>query len=265
MKRVRQNLSFGSIAKQYQKYRRSYDPRLYKLLFSLLPARKLRIMDLGCGTGKSTEPLIAMARTKEVSVVGVDPDEAMLREARLSAKKKGLPIDYVVGSAEKLRFSGESFDVVTAGAAFHWFANRRALTRIRSILKDGGVFLVFWVRHLKTQKPTGGGDSPEIGCKIYGKYDWRGIPKGFKDTDVVHELIAGSGFKKVREATIPFVEKKTIAETIGCLKTNSSYIIMPPDIKHRFIKEMTQAYKDALGNRKYDTNRLELRVFYGFK
>lgn len=264
MKKIKQSLSFGSIAKQYQRYRRSYDPKLYELLFSLIPAKEVRIMDLGCGTGKSAEPLVTQSLDRKISVIGVDPDEAMLHEAKLSAKKNGLPIEYILGSAEKLPFPKASFDAVIAGTSFNWFANKNVLSTIRSVLKEKGLFFVFWARYAKSQ------DTPRevattIGGNIYKKYEWKGTPKVFANQEAVGRLLLEAGFKDIHKAIIPFVEKKTLEQTIGCLKTNSSYIIMPSRIKTKFIKEMAQAYKVALNGKKYDTNNLELRIFYGFK
>ena len=258
MKQSQQRLSFGRVAKEYQRYRRSYDPKLYKLLFSLLPQRELNILDIGCGTGKSTEPLLLEAGKRTVSVVGVDPDEAMLREARLSTKKKKLPIEYIKGTAEALPFKGEKFDFVISGTAFHWFGNKKALKKIKTSLKKRGIFFVFWTQRPKSARPT-------IGSKLYKKYKWRGIPRKFREQRYVCELLSETGFKNVKKVTIPFFEKKTIPEIIGNLKTNSSYALMSSSAKKRFIKEITKAYKTALGAKGYHLNKLELRICYGFK
>jgi len=215
-------------------------------------------LDIGCGTGKSTEPLIETGRGRRVTVVGVDPDEAMLHEARLSAKKKRLPIEYIQGSAERLPFAKESFDAAVSGAAFHWFGNKDAMTEIKNVLKENGVFIIFWAQYIKSSKPT-------IGAKLYEKYDWKGIPQKFRSQKFVSELLVGAGFKNVEETTVVFSERQTIAQSIGNLKTNSSYILMSPQTKNRFIGEMTKAYKIALGKNKSEVNSLELRICYGFK
>ena len=258
MKQSPQRLSFGRVAKEYQKYRRSYDPKLYRLLFSLLPQRELTILDIGCGTGKSTEPLLLEAGKRKVSVVGVDPDEAMLREARLSAKKKNLPIEYIKGTAEALPFQEEKFDFVISGTAFHWFGNKKAIKEIKTSLKKHGVFFVFWTQRPKSTIPT-------ISSDLYKKYKWRGIPRRFKEQRYVCELLSETGFKNVKKVTIKFFEKKTIPEIIGNLKTNSSYLLMSSNAKKRFINEITKAYKAALGTKRYNVNTLELCICYGFK
>jgi len=214
-------------------------------------------LDVGCGTGKSTEPLVLNPKHR-VLATGIDPDEAMLREARFSARKKGLSIEYISGFAEKLPFDKGSFDAVISGAAFHWFGNKKALSEIKGVLKQQGVIFIFWAQYMKSGNPT-------IGSDIYGRYNWMGIPTKFRGQPFVCDLLSRAGFKCVKTTTIPFIEKKTIAETIGCLKTNSSYAMMSPKTRKQFVREMTGAYKSALLGKKFDVTKLELRVVYGFK
>jgi len=257
MLKPQRKTSFGRIAREYQKYRRTYDSRLYKLLFSLLPKKELNILDIGCGTGKSTESLLFDVKRRNISVIGIDPDEAMLHEAHLSAKKKGLPITYLQGTAEKLPYK-DQFDAIISGSAFHWFGNKKALSRIKRALKEHGVFFIFWVQSLKLDKPT-------IGRDVYIKYKYEGIPQKFRDQEFVYNLLSEAGFKRVRKSTILFSEKKSISDTIGVLKTNSAYALMSPTTQKQFVREMTKAYKIALGAKKYDSNKLELRICYGLK
>ena len=123
--------SFGSVAREYKKYRGSYNTQLYKFIFSLLKKdqKNVSILDLGCGVGNSTEPLYSMAKKLKLNseIVGCDPDAQMLAQGRTSAKKNKLPISYIVGSAEKLPFKKDQFDFIVSGAAFHWFAKNKTL------------------------------------------------------------------------------------------------------------------------------------------
>ena len=248
--------SFGLFAQDYQKYRRSYDRKPYDLLFSLLPQKDLAVLDIGCGTGKSTEPLLEFAKQK-ILVTGVDPDERMLHEARLSAEKKKLPIEYVQAAAENLPFATASFDAIISGAAFHWFGSKPTIEKIRALLRENGVFLVFWIQYVTMDKPT-------IGSEVYKKYKWKGIPKEFREQEFVSALLSESGFKNVKKETFSFSEKRALPEIIGNFKTNSSYAALSVEMREQFVEEMTEAYKIALDGKEYDENDLELRVCYGF-
>ena len=228
------------------------------MLYSLLPKEELSILDLGCGTGKSTEPLIFNAKNREVSVIGADPDKAMLNEARLSAKKKKLPITYIRASAEKLPFKKEEFDAVISGAAFHWFGTVPTIKKIKKVIKSNGVIFIFWAQYIHSSKGA-------IGADLYRKYNWKAIPLKFRAHKYVADLLIKSGFKKVKKVTIPFTEKMSIPEAIGNMKTNSSFVLLPPKLQKQFAKEMTRAYKVAMKGRKYEVNNLELRICYGIK
>lgn len=250
--------AFGVFAKDYQKYRRSYDRRLYKLLFSVLKNKEVSILDVGCGTGKSTEPVLTNAGDHKVTLSGIDPDEAMLGEARKSAKKNKLSIEYLQGKADKLPFEKETFDAVISGAAFHWFGDKRSMAQIRKVLKTGGVFFVFWTQYVKSNKPV-------IGSDIYKKYSWKVIPKKFRAQAYVSGLLTSAGFRNVNEAMIAFSEKTSIEGSLGLIKTNSTYSMMSPATRKSFMREMTAAYKKAIGTKKAFINKEELRICYGFK
>ena len=256
---IHQKNTFGLAAKDYQKYRRSYDIELYNLLFSLIKNNKeVSVLDLGCGTGKSTEPLFRAAGEKNISVVGVDPDLDMLEEARLSADKNKLPIIYKEGSAENLQFSENTFDAIISGAAFHWYGNVTNLRKVKKVMKVGGVFFVFWVEYVNKQGKT-------IGEELYGKYNWKGIPKKFRGQKYVEELLIKSGFKNVDKTTIPFTEMHTIPQIIGLLKTNSSYILLLPKGKEDFVRDMTKVHEEVLGKDGFKVDEMEIYICYGFK
>jgi ubiquinone/menaquinone biosynthesis C-methylase UbiE len=255
---VKPSESFGKVAKEYQKYRSSYDLRTYRLLAFLLGGRnkKYRILDIGCGTGKSTEPLVKIFKNSEI--VGCDPDKAMLAEAMANAKKLKLPIGYTEGRAEKLPFTDDYFDAVIAGTALHWFGTKKAVKEIGRVLKSGGIFFVFW----RLYKKNGPINWPAIKLK----YKFTRPAERFKNNQKeLGDLFKESGFKGFRVAHVPFVERSTAMEEIGKLKTYSSYALLPAKIKPKFIAEVAEAYEKAQANKKFIINSREIFIGYGFK
>ncbi len=127
--------SFGAVAADYAEHRPGYPTAAVD--WALAPAPGLDVLDLGAGTGKLTEALVARPG---VRVTAVDPDPAMLAQLRLR-----LPdVDALEGSAENIPLPDASVDAVLAGTALHWFDLDRALPEITRVLRPGGVLAGLW-------------------------------------------------------------------------------------------------------------------------
>ena len=124
---------FGSIADLYERVRPGYP--VEAVAWMLPPAARL-IADVGTGTGKLTDALLAAGR----EVTAVDPDPGML--AVLSAKHPG--VRTVTGTAEQLPFADASFDAVTFGQSWHWVDPPRGSAEVARILRPGGALGLFW-------------------------------------------------------------------------------------------------------------------------
>jgi SAM-dependent methyltransferase len=98
-----------------------------------------RIADVGCGTGKLAEVLLAAGHT----VVGVEPNDTM-RAAADASLGGNAAFSCVDGTAEATGLPDASVDAVTAGQAFHWFEPEATRTEFRRILKPGGLVALIW-------------------------------------------------------------------------------------------------------------------------
>ncbi|WP_309709144.1 class I SAM-dependent methyltransferase [Pseudolysinimonas sp.] len=130
--------NFGSIAELYERVRPGYPA---EAVAWFLPAdapasQELRIADVGTGTGKLTDALLARGR----EITAVDPDPGML--AVLSAKHPG--VTTVTGTAEQLPFGDATFDAVTFGQSWHWVDPPRGSAEVARILRPGGHLGLFW-------------------------------------------------------------------------------------------------------------------------
>lgn len=125
--------SFGSVAGAYERGRPSY-PR--EAAVWLTGPQPLTVLELGAGTGKLTDHLVALGH----DVLATDPDPQML--AVLAARHPRLRTALV--AAEEIPAPDRSFDVVVAAQAYHWFDLERALPEIARVLKPGGRVTLVW-------------------------------------------------------------------------------------------------------------------------
>src|SRR3954453_1264720 len=92
------------------------------------------ILDAGCGSGRTTQPL--MERVPDGRVIGVDASASMIDAAR---ERLGDAADLRVADLVGLALSGATVDVVFSTATFHWIADHDALfASLRRALRPGG-------------------------------------------------------------------------------------------------------------------------------
>ncbi|HEX5171333.1 MAG TPA: methyltransferase domain-containing protein [Cyclobacteriaceae bacterium] len=90
--------------------------------------KKLNIaLDIGCGTGLSTQALLEIA----TNVYGTDASYEMLNLASQSHK-----IHYSVASAEQQPFADNYFDLITVSSGVHWFDIDKFLIEANRLLKN---------------------------------------------------------------------------------------------------------------------------------
>ncbi|WP_227998516.1 class I SAM-dependent methyltransferase [Nocardia australiensis] len=134
---ARRAASFGGHAAEYADHRPDYPAAAIQwALEPLGQQRSLVVLDLGAGTGKLTEGLLAAG----AEPVAVEPDAEMRGE--LIARYPS--VTTIAGTAESIPLPDASVDAVVAGQAFHWFDPERAFPEIARVLRDDGVFAGFW-------------------------------------------------------------------------------------------------------------------------
>ena len=100
----------------------------------------LKILDLGCGFGKSTLPIAEKWRSAKVE--GIDLAEGCLRLAALEAAQSSLDnLSYKQGDVASIDAPDEAFDVVTSTMLLHELepdALKNVMTEAYRILSPGG-------------------------------------------------------------------------------------------------------------------------------
>lgn len=106
-----------------------------RLLDRALPASGAHILEVGCGTGKSTCHLAGGG----YRVTALDLHPTMLEKAKARAEREGLTgIEWVQGSVHELPFADRTFDVVFAESVTVFTDAERSLGEYYRVLKPGG-------------------------------------------------------------------------------------------------------------------------------
>jgi SAM-dependent methyltransferase len=198
--------SFGSIAEDYDRLRPGYPDALIEDLVALEPAD---VLDVGCGTGK-----VARALTdRGLRVLGVEPDVRMAQFARAN----GVPVE--LASFEAWDPAARTFDLLTAGHAWHWVDPAIGLPKAASVVNPGGTVALFWNYHALDESLLEAFDAayrvhaPEL--KVVGR-----DPSGATDVDP----FAGSDRFTTGEArTYRWSRQLSADEWVGMLATFSDH------------------------------------------
>ncbi len=136
---MNQSVNFGLTADDYGKHRAGFPPSLFERLASFgIGEVGQQIVDLGTGTGTLARGFAA----RGCHVIGIDPAEAMLLEARRLATQAGLTIDFRLGKAEATALAASRVDVVSAGQCWHWFDRPAAAAEVARILRPNGKVVI---------------------------------------------------------------------------------------------------------------------------
>jgi ubiquinone/menaquinone biosynthesis C-methylase UbiE len=116
------------------------------------------ILDVGCGTGRLLRK--AKERWPEARLIGVDPAEGMVKNARQLVPDA----TFYVAMAESLPLPDASIDLVLSTASFHhWLSPRQGIAEIARVLHLSGRCVIadivmpyglsLFIRHFKRNDP----------------------------------------------------------------------------------------------------------------
>ena len=110
----------------------------------------LRLLDVGCGIGRYSE----FWASRGYGVTGLDCEWDLIQQAQANAESRRVSIRYELGSADRLPFPDQSFDVIYANSLLEhvqdWTASLNEWIRV---LAPGGLL---WVETTNTLCPRQG-------------------------------------------------------------------------------------------------------------
>jgi len=129
-------------ADQYDQIRPTPPVVLLDILTQLIHTpRPALVVDLGCGTGRST----TIWSKRAERVIGIEPSDAMRSQAirTLETYPNAERVSYQAGFAHQTGLPNTSADVVTCAQSFHWMEPSTTLAEIARILRPGGLFAAY--------------------------------------------------------------------------------------------------------------------------
>ena len=164
---------FGKTAEYYGRFRDIYPSTLFEKLYSLgIGKAGTRWLDLGTGTGVFPRNLYQYG----ADITATDISEEQLEIARnLSLGMDNIHYEKV--AAEVLNYPEHSFDVITACQCFWYFNPDIVVPKIKSLIKQGGIFLKLYISYLKEESVTQ--DSNALVKKI--NPSWHGAASALED------------------------------------------------------------------------------------
>ncbi|MCR4632759.1 MAG: class I SAM-dependent methyltransferase [Erysipelotrichaceae bacterium] len=95
------------------------------------------LLDVGCGTGFLIDLL---AKEHKADYVGLDLSDEMIKMAK---KKDIRGARFLTGTADRLPFEDETFDIVTCSQSFHHYPYpEKAMAEALRVLKKGGLYIL---------------------------------------------------------------------------------------------------------------------------
>lgn len=227
--------SFEGIGADYDRYRPGFPSTTAD---AIVPRHVDVALDLGAGTGKFTEHLMARASR----VIAVEPSAAMLDVLR----EKLPAVDSLEGNAEQIPVADAAVDVVAVAQAFHWFDRVPACAEIARVLKPEGTLGLLWNR----SDPACSWDhaASRVIHPAVGEAD--------ETTSTAEEL---PGFRFDRLESFRWVERITRADYLARWSTVSTFLIADPAAKAAMtaaIEEILDADAATRGRESFDLPHL---------
>lgn len=140
---------FSDRVADYQRYRPGYPDAAFDYLIEYCRlTRDDAVVDVGAGTGLSTEPWLA----RGFRVQAVEPN-AEMRAAAAATLAAYPQLELMDAAAEALPMPDGSVALVTAAQAFHWFDSDATRREFKRVLKPRGYVALIWNERATGESP----------------------------------------------------------------------------------------------------------------
>lgn len=232
----RRAASFGDDPEEYDRTRPTYPDALVD---ALLADGGRHVLDVGCGTGIVARLFAA----RGCDVVGLEPD------GRMAAVARGHGVEVVDGTVETWDPAGRTFDLLTAGQAWHWVEPHQGAARAAVLLHSGGRFGFFWNQAFPADsvRPV----MEEVYARHAPELADRSVLLGRRDPalyDAVADVMRAEGsFVAVDVRTFGHDVEYGVSQWIALARTHSDHHTLPPEQLERLVDDLGPSLQRAGG------------------
>lgn len=131
--------TFNTVAEDYDKWRPTYVPELYKDIFTYKPINQLsNVLEIGIGTGQATLPILETG----CKLIAVELGENLVEITRQKFSSYD-NFSVITGAFQNYESNDNFYDLIYSASAFHWIPEEIGYSKVYKLLKSGGVFARF--------------------------------------------------------------------------------------------------------------------------
>jgi len=181
----------------------------------------ITVVDLGCGTGRSTLAWKEIAK----EVVGVEPNKDMFDFATtLCSEFKNIRI--IQSKSTETTLKDESVDIVTCSQSLHWMDPQGTFKEANRILVPGGIFAAYdcdWPPNVKDWRCEKGWLDFIIRVEEMSRKNniGHGVKKWDKSSHI-ERMIQSNCFSFVKELALHNIETGNAARFMGLVRSQGS-------------------------------------------
>lgn len=174
-------------------------------------SEKVKVLDLGCGSGISTQ----IWKEYADRIIGCDPSSEMIEFA--TNKNNSSKIEYKVGFSHSIPMESESIDIISCSQSFHWMEPKSTLKEVNRVLKKDGVLVIYdviWPPSVNYQYESAYNKLFETINRIINNLD-NEIANKWEKNKHCQRIIQSNYFKFVKETYFHKSEKLSKDKLLG--------------------------------------------------
>ena len=239
----RRRESFDTVAELYNQYRPGYPAEVVDAIVGAAGLKAGdRVLEIGCGTGQLTGPLLDWGAHVHAVELGVH------LAAIARAKFQGKPNCIIDTAAfEEWPIPAEPFDVVVSATAFHWIDAAVRANKCWEALGPGGALVALYPHHIEGGSVQYFQDSQTYYLKwgLSTHPDWR-LPTADEVPRMYEDIDKHPGFA-VERRFLEIVRHLTREQYVGQLRTDSLILTLAPQAREGFLSDIAALIDSRCG------------------